>query len=304
MLLEMQGNPERPRQAFRRRTVVLFVALLASMALLWYLDWILPAVHLGPIAALPLLIVAYLTGARLAVLIAAVAAIAFAVADAGLGSRNAVMDLVVDSATLFVAFLLVTLLAGRWRAQERQVAALRESVETEKHRAEHDTVTGLTNRASFNRSFEDAVTRARATATSMGVLIVDVDRFKEINDRHGHAAGDFVLAEVARRLAACVRESDTVARIGGDEFALIVQPVVAGSDVVQLQERLSKRVAAPVLVGGGLQLDVGISVGYGLFPHDGEDFSALFQIADRRMYESKRRSRGRASGLAAFKLTS
>ena len=277
---------------------VQLAALALSLAVLWYVDWLLPNVHLGPVAALPLLILAYRTGPRVAMFVAAVAAIGFAVADAGIGGRDTVVDLIVDSVTLFVAFGIVALLADRWRSGERQVAVLRKRVEREKHRAEHDAMTRLANRATFDRRLGDAVGYARRAGGALGILFVDIDRFKQVNDRFGHAAGDAVLQEVARRLSAQVRVTDVVARIGGDEFAVIVQPVTTGADVVALRDRLLASIAIPVPVAGGA-VPVRISVGYGLFPEDGDDLSSLIQIADRRMYEEKSSAGARGADVPA-----
>jgi diguanylate cyclase (GGDEF)-like protein len=273
-----------------RSTLVPLATLVSSLVLLWYVDWLLPTVHLGPIAAIPLLVLAYRAGVRVTLLVAVIAAIGFALADVGIGARYQLLDVLIDSATLFAAFGIVTLAGDRWRTHAAQVDALRKSVEREKHRAEHDPVTRLPNRTLFDVRLAETIARAQRSRTAMGILVVDVDRFKQINDRWGHPAGDAVLLEIARRLAAAVRSSDTVARIGGDEFGAIVQPLARIDDVRQLAARVRAEIAAPVSVGPGA-IAIAVSVGYAVFPEDGIDLAALIETADRRMYEFKAQSR-------------
>ncbi len=273
-------------QTHPRFPIVPIATLCTSLVLLWYVDWMLPSVHLGPIAAIPLLVLAYRAGVRVTLAVAVVAAIGFSIADIGFGTKDQWLDLLADSLTLFAAFGIVTLAGARWRSHEMQVAALRESVEREKYRAEHDPVTMLPNRALFDVRLAETVVRARKSRTAIALLVVDVDRFKEINDRWGHPAGDAVLHEIARRIAASVRASDTVARIGGDEFAAIIQPLARIEDVFHLSKRLLAEIAAPVTIGGAL-LEITVSLGYAIFPDDGEEVAALVETADRRMYQSK-----------------
>jgi diguanylate cyclase (GGDEF)-like protein len=218
--------------------------------------------------------------------VAVVAAFAFAAADVGIGPAHQWLDLLVDSITLFAAFAIVTLAGDRWRTHDLQVDALRKTVEREKYRADHDPVTRLPNRSLFDLRLAETIARARRSHTAMAILVVDVDRFKDVNDRWGHPVGDAVLREIAKRLAAAVRGSDTVARIGGDEFAAIVQPLARVDDVVHLSTRLLAEVAAPVIVGDQT-IAIAVSVGYAIFPDDATELEALVETADRRMYEFK-----------------
>ncbi len=273
-------------QTHPRFPIVPIAALFTSLGLLWYVDWSLPEVHLGPIAAIPLLVLAYRAGVRVTLIVAVVAAIGFSVADIGLGTKARWLDLLIDAVILFAAFGIVTVAGARWRTHELQVADLRKSVAREKYRAEHDPVTNLPNRALFDSRVAETVARARRSRTAIALLVVDVDHFKEINDRWGHPAGDAVLHEIARRIAASMRASDTVARIGGDEFAAILQPLARIDDVFQLRARLLAEIAAPVAVGRDV-LDITVSVGYAIFPDDGAEVAALVETADRRMYASK-----------------
>jgi diguanylate cyclase (GGDEF)-like protein len=145
-----------------------------------------------------------------------------------------------------------------------------------RHRASHDPLTGLANRALFHERLEAALARGE-----VAVLYVDLNEFKPINDTLGHAAGDEVLRIVARRLAACVRETDTVARLGGDEFALLLATPDHADEVA---ERVHAAFADPLQVGERA-LHVGASVGLAA---GGGDVATLLDAADRAMYEVKR----------------
>ncbi len=124
------------------------------------------------------------------------------------------------------------------------------------------------------------------------ICYLDLDNFKPINDRWGHAAGDRVLIEVARRLETCLRESDTVSRIGGDEFVLLLPGIDAGPELNQVLERLLDALNAPLTVNGGTAR-VSCSLGLALFPHDAEDADTLLRYADQAMYNAKAAGRDR-----------
>ncbi|MFO1038475.1 MAG: EAL domain-containing protein [Geminicoccaceae bacterium] len=156
--------------------------------------------------------------------------------------------------------------------------------------ARHDGVTGLPNRQLFDARLRQALALARRTGGRVGLLLVDLDRFKEVNDRYGHPAGDRLLGAVAERLVGAVRASDTLARIGGDEFALL-QPATAGPDATAaLAHRLQERLAEPLALGGG-QLQVTASIGIAL--SGGETGpEALMERADLALYRAKGEGRG------------
>jgi diguanylate cyclase (GGDEF)-like protein/PAS domain S-box-containing protein len=155
------------------------------------------------------------------------------------------------------------------------------------HRALHDPLTDLPNRALFRDRLEHAMRAAHRGHTDLAVLMLDLDGFKEVNDRHGHHAGDRVLIEVARRLIRAVRDSDTVARLGGDEFAVLL-PSVGGPEGVE-------QATAHILDGlrerfdvGGCECEIGASVGGALHPGTGGDVDVLLEAADVAMYAAKR----------------
>ena len=157
-------------------------------------------------------------------------------------------------------------------------------------RADHDGLTGLPNRMLFGDRLSRALAHARRNDLPVAVVFVDLDRFKEVNDSLGHAAGDELLREVAHRMQACVREEDTVARLGGDEFALLL-PHVSGIDgAVQVARRLLAAFANPVDLGRQ-PVVVTPSIGISLFPQDGDDAEAIVEGADAAMYRAKERGR-------------
>jgi diguanylate cyclase (GGDEF)-like protein len=184
---------------------------------------------------------------------------------------------------------LVLRMADRLKLSEARFADL----------ARHDPLTGLDNRQELHRRLGEELDRARRFSRPFSVLIVDVDHFKAVNDRHGHPAGDAALVAVARMVAGQVREIDHVARYGGEEFAAILPETdVAGAAV--LAERIRRHVAAhPVTVDGGVDLLLTVSIGVAAFPSHGEDLDALFKSADRALYKAKRKGRDRVEAARA-----
>ena len=157
-------------------------------------------------------------------------------------------------------------------------------------RAEHDGLTGLPNRTLYEDRLARALAHARRNALAVAVLVVDLDRFKEVNDSLGHAAGDELLREAAQRLRSCVRDEDTVARLGGDEFGLLL-PHGSGVDgAVRVARRLLEAFAVPVELGGA-PVVVTPSIGISLFPDDGFTPEQIVAGADAAMYRAKERGR-------------
>ena len=153
------------------------------------------------------------------------------------------------------------------------------------HQAFHDPLTGLANRALFVDRSEHALERAKRDGTRLAVLFVDLDGFKSVNDTLGHAAGDVVLVETARRLTAGRRCTDTVARIGGDEFAVLLEG--ADADAAEcLADELCGRLCQPVPVGDGTA-HIGASIGTAVGGDRTDTLEALLRMADRAMYRAK-----------------
>jgi len=156
--------------------------------------------------------------------------------------------------------------------------------------AQFDPLTGLPNRALLADRFAQTLVQARRHGSQLGVLFVDMDDFKLVNDSLGHAAGDELLKEIARRLEAGVRSGDTVARIAGDEFAVVLADLAAPDDAAVVAQKLIERLGAAVHVQGH-ELFVTASVGIALFPADGGDVETLLGAADAAMYRAKQAGR-------------
>lgn len=157
-----------------------------------------------------------------------------------------------------------------------------------RHLAYHDQLTGLANRALLDDRLAQAIARAqRGGRGGVAVLFIDIDRFKDVNDVHGHAVGDVLLVELARRLQACVRNSDTLVRQGGDEFIMVLPEVAWPASVAPVVAKLLEAVRQP-LMAGDVELCVSASVGVSLFPDDGADAQTLLRNADTAMYDAKR----------------
>jgi diguanylate cyclase (GGDEF)-like protein len=156
------------------------------------------------------------------------------------------------------------------------------------HLAEHDPLTGLPNRLLFCDRLDQTLCLADREHRQAALLFVDLDRFKAINDSLGHAAGDQVLIQAARRMRAVVRASDTVARLGGDEFAVVLGTLEHGDDAGLVAAKLVDAFEQPFAVDGRM-LSVTASIGIGLFPQDGTDVDALLRHADAAMYRAKNR---------------
>ncbi len=157
-----------------------------------------------------------------------------------------------------------------------------------RHESVHDPLTGLANRILLSEQLEHALARSARDGTATGVLFVDLDNFKQVNDAHGHAVGDDVLAAVGARMLSAVRPTDTVARLGGDEFVVVCESIDEQS-ALELSKRLLEAISAPLFVGGEpyeISASIGIAVGHG-------DASALLRDADAAGYRAKANGRRR-----------
>lgn len=173
-------------------------------------------------------------------------------------------------------------------------AALSDTQDQEKHSrylSLHDEVTGLPNRSLFNDRLKSALAHAKRHSWRLAVMFIDLDKFKAINDAHGHAAGDTVLKIVAARLKESVRDADTVGRQGGDEFVYLMLEAGEDSDVLHAAEKIVRNIAQPCSVDG-VEVTVKPSVGIAIYPQDGTSASALLENADAAMYQAKQCSSG------------
>lgn len=160
-----------------------------------------------------------------------------------------------------------------------------------KHLAKTDALTGLPNRMLFHERLKTALTHAKRTDNRVGVMLLDLDHFKNINDTLGHPAGDALLCEVSRRILDCVRETDTVARLGGDEFAIIATHLLEPVDVDRLARRIVESLAKPFNLEGK-KVHSGASIGITVYPENSGDSDELLRNADIALYDAKADGRG------------
>ncbi|MBW9171405.1 diguanylate cyclase [Clostridium estertheticum] len=170
----------------------------------------------------------------------------------------------------------------------RDITQRKESEEKIKYLANYDALTEIPNRGFFMYQFEKILNQSKANKNKFAVLIFDVDKFKLINDIHGHNAGDEVLKQVAKRLQEAVRRTDIIGRFGGDEF-LVIQPFIKGKeDVLMIADRILKFVNKPVK-WNDVNLDVHISIGITIYPDGSDNTQGLIHNADRAMYFTKKK---------------
>ena len=164
---------------------------------------------------------------------------------------------------------------------------LEEQIEHNKHLALHDVLTGLPNRRLFQDRLASALERARRTETQAALLVLDLDRFKQVNDTMGHHVGDLLLQQVAKLVSGRVRRSDTVARTGGDEFTVILEAPTSAADAIHVGRSLQVLLKEPMSLENR-SVTIGAIFGVAVFPGDAEEMEALCIAADLRMYEHKR----------------
>lgn len=171
------------------------------------------------------------------------------------------------------------------------ITELKRIEEQVRHLAHHDPLTGLPNRRLLEDRLAQAFGLARRNGSQVAVMLVDLDRFKSVNDNRGHEAGDIVLREVAKRLRASVREVDTVARQGGDEFVVVLSELREAAAAERVARKIIAALAKPMTVGKTI-VEIGASVGIAIFPGDGRDAATLLAEADSAMYRAKSAGRG------------
>ena len=218
-----------------------------------------------------------LSGGHVALLMAGMLMAPVVVASAALHHRAVAVATAVEVglvASVLVAYMVVLLF-------ERAVT---------EHRVHHDDLTGLANRTLVFDRINRAVAHARRNHSVVGVLFVDVDHFKDINDTFGHAAGDIVIRTVAERLEACLREEDSAARLAGDEFALLLPHLSGPDDVVIVAERVMKALKEPMTIAE-VRIVATVSIGIALYPLDGATPEELVASADAAMYRAKEAGR-------------
>lgn len=172
------------------------------------------------------------------------------------------------------------------------IDARKASEEQIRHMAQHDSLTGLPNRALFADRLQQALSLVHRDHAHLALFFVDLDEFKAINDRFGHATGDLLLQEAARRMHECIRASDTVGRIGGDEFVVLLPSLSSVEDARHVAEKIRQALATPFEIGGHA-LRISASIGIACYPEHGDSESRLWSIADAAMYAAKARGGNR-----------
>lgn len=171
------------------------------------------------------------------------------------------------------------------RLEQRVKWLERELLRVQFH-ATHDELTGLLNRGLFTDRLEQAVMQARRRHRQVGLLFLDLDGFKQINDRFGHHVGDELLQQVAQRLVGCTRDADTVGRFGGDEFMVLIPEVKGEEDVAILARKLKRCLLGPHRVDGH-ELVLTATIGAAIYPEDSAEQEGLLRCADVAMYSAK-----------------
>ncbi len=171
------------------------------------------------------------------------------------------------------------------------ISMLKQSQARFEYLAHHDALTGLPNRLLLSARLEQAMHRANRERNSVGLLFLDLDRFKEVNDRFGHLVGDQLLQGVAERLTGSVREQDTVARLAGDEFVVILEGLAEPLDAALVARKVLDALGKPVRAGA-VEVTIGSSIGIALYPADAHDPATLLRHADQAMYAAKQLGRG------------
>jgi len=185
--------------------------------------------------------------------------------------------------SLSMALLAWFMVTGRARAL-RLAARMTEEL---RHMAQHDQLTGLPNRVLFSDRFEQQLAQARRHGGRFALFFLDIDDFKPINDQYGHGVGDLLLQQVAQRLQEAIRASDTVGRIGGDEFVVLMPELVGPDTAPALADKIRQAVRRPFRVDGH-ELAISCSLGVAIYPDDGTDETSLTRSADEAMYRAKK----------------
>lgn len=172
---------------------------------------------------------------------------------------------------------------------ERELKAAKDRAED---MATHDFLTGLPNRVLLMDRIGQALAAADRDARMVGLLSLDIDDFKDINDTHGHSEGDRLLVEVARRTRAVVRESDTVTRLGGDEFLILAPDIETLAEIEAIANRVLWGVREPMVIGNATKAPA-VSLGIAVYPRDGRNATALMASSDRALYAAKRLGKNR-----------
>ncbi len=197
----------------------------------------------------------------------------------------------------FIGIVITTLSTLGFKNLRKMVANIDSATEEAHHMAGHDVLSGLPNRMTFSRQLNRELHKILTNKGALSVFFLDLDKFKEVNDQLGHAAGDKVIVEFGRRMQALLRGSDTLARFGGDEFAIIQTGVKSISDIEALARRILVATAEAFNLDGA-QAFIGVSIGIATAPGNATDADAMMRLADIALYRAKNEGRNRYSFFA------
>jgi diguanylate cyclase (GGDEF)-like protein len=202
--------------------------------------------------------------------------------------KSSANDLV-RNLSFLVIFLVIFIAVLSWSLA--QAIVKRKSHQLELFRsASFDQLTGLPNRSLFFERTEQTLKQGHRNERKFALLFLDLDGFKTMNDTLGHDGGDALLKKVAEKLQSCVRESDTAARFGGDEFAIVLTNLISKNDAGLVAGKIIKNLSSPFTIKGK-ELQIGVSIGIGIFPENGETIDRLLQNADNAMYKVKKKGK-------------
>ena len=170
------------------------------------------------------------------------------------------------------------------------ISSLKETDKKLHYYANFDQLTGLCNRVQFENLFNHALSSAKRRGKKLALMFIDLDHFKEVNDTHGHAIGDIMLRHIAKKIQKTLRQSDVIARIGGDEFNVLIEGLEHYEDALELANKINEAVKAPIEIEGNVFF-MSLSIGIAIYPDHGEDAGTLSKHADTAMYEIKSRGR-------------
>ncbi|MCP5268528.1 MAG: sensor domain-containing diguanylate cyclase [Zoogloeaceae bacterium] len=194
------------------------------------------------------------------------------------------------AAVSLASILSLALLLGYCRSRRQHEWLLRQERQTMEHMALHDPLTALPNRFLMLGRLEQALTTAHRHGSQLAILFLDLDGFKPINDTHGHHVGDELLKTIAQRLRECIRDCDTVARHGGDEFVVALTDIRDPGDAAAVADKILETIARPATIEG-IEVAVTTSIGIAIYPDNGKHSKALLRAADAAMYEAKAEGR-------------
>lgn len=257
----------------------------ATLGILWLFDWHVAHINFGPLAAVPIFFMAHRLSRAGACALVAFCAAGFALVDADMfANGQSGVEVALSALALASAFAFAAWSSRRFYAYRRSLEGLQHALSRREAIAAVDYVTGIHNRTHFEELLSARL--SRTDGRRFAVVFADLDGFKRVNDRHGHLAGDDILRQVADRFVTALGHRGEVARIGGDEFALIVDGAATARDAVAIERELHAALMAPFALGAE-QLAIAASFGSSIFPDDGSTRAELLGASDSRMYSAK-----------------